>query len=115
MNFKLKNPNGDKESLILFYANLPSGERFVYSTSEKIHPNNWDRLNQKPIKSRSPGDQALRSSVELKLDRYKEYFQSVKYDLFYPKSWSKIKSITEKKRTFKSLQKSRGKVLPYSM
>ena len=81
MNFKLKNPNGDKESLILFYANFPSGVRFVYSTSEKIHPNNWDRLNQKPIKSRSPGDQALRSSVELKLDRYKEYFQSVKYDL----------------------------------
>ena len=81
MNFKLKNPKGDKDSLILFYTNLPSGERFVYSTSEKIHPNNWDRSNQRPIKSRSPIDQSLRSSVELKLNRYKEYFQSVKYDL----------------------------------
>ena len=69
MNFKLKNPNGDKESLILFYANLPSGEHFVYSTSEKIQPINCDRSNQKPIKSRSPVDQALRSSVELKLNR----------------------------------------------
>ena len=81
MNFKLKNPKGDKESLILFYANLPSGKRFVYSTSEKIHPKNWDRSNQRQIKSRSPLDQALRSSVELKLNRYNEYFQSVKYDL----------------------------------
>ena len=114
MNFKLKNPNGDKESLILFYANFPSGLRFVYSTFEKIHPNNWDRLNQKPIKSGSPGDQALRSSVELKLDRYKEYFQSVKYDLL-AQELEQNKINYRKKRTFKSLQKSRGKVLPYSM
>ena len=81
MNFKLKNPKGDKESLILFYANLPTGERFVYSTSEKIHPKNSDRSSQRPIKSRSPIDQALRSSVELKLNRYEEYFQTVKFDL----------------------------------
>ena len=81
MNFKLKNPKGDKESLILFYANLPTGELFVYSTSEKIHPKNSDRSSQRPIKSRSPIDQALRSSVELKLNRYKEYFQTVKFDL----------------------------------
>jgi len=36
MNFKLKTPNSKNESLILFYANLKNGERFVYSTGEKI-------------------------------------------------------------------------------
>ena len=54
MNFKLKNPKGDKDSLILFYTNLPSGERFVYSTSEKIHPKNWDRSNQRPFYKTHP-------------------------------------------------------------
>ena len=70
MNFKPKNPNGVKETLILFYSKLPSGDRLENSTSMKIHPENRDRLNQRPIKSRAPINQALRSSEELKLNRY---------------------------------------------
>ena len=48
MNFKLKTPNSKNESLILFYANLKNGERFVYSTGERIHPHYWDKRNQYP-------------------------------------------------------------------
>ena len=36
MNFKLKNPKSEKESLILFYSTLSNNERFVYSTGEKL-------------------------------------------------------------------------------
>ena len=48
MNFKLKTPHSKNESLILFYANLKNGERFVYSTGERIHPQYWDKRNQYP-------------------------------------------------------------------
>ena len=36
MNFKLKTPNSKTSSLILFYAHLADGKRFVYSTGQKI-------------------------------------------------------------------------------
>ena len=52
MNFKLKTPNSKNESLILFYANLKNGERFVYSIGERIHPQYWDKRNQYPKKSK---------------------------------------------------------------
>ena len=57
MNFKLKTPNSKNESLILFYANLKNGERFVYSTGEKIHQQYWDNRNQYPKKSKAKDEQ----------------------------------------------------------
>ena len=44
--FNLKEPNRDKESLILFSAYFKDeGRKFVYSTGEVIHPNDWDLLH----------------------------------------------------------------------
>ena len=41
--FYLKYPNGDKETLILFSAYFKNeGRKFVYSTGEVIHPDEWD-------------------------------------------------------------------------
>ena len=52
MNFKLKSPHSNNESLIIFYSNLKNGQRFVYSTGERISPKLWDPLNQYPIKTK---------------------------------------------------------------
>ena len=52
MNFKLKSPHSNNESLIIFYANLKNRQRFVYSTGEKISPKLWDPLIQYPIRTK---------------------------------------------------------------
>ena len=52
MNFKLKSPHSNNESLIIFYSNLKNSQRFVYSTGERISPKLWDTLNQYPIKTK---------------------------------------------------------------
>ena len=53
MKLKLKNPNQTKPSLILCYVTLGGGERFVYSTGEKIDPCLWDARVQQPKKDKS--------------------------------------------------------------
>ena len=52
MNMKLKHPNQSKLSLILCYATLQDGERFVYSTGEKIEPRLWDARVQQPKRTK---------------------------------------------------------------
>ena len=76
MNFKLKTPNSKNESLILFYANLKNGERFVYSTGEKIHPQYWDKRNQYPKKSKAKDEQIIYNLISGQLDRYTKLFRS---------------------------------------
>lgn len=51
MNFKLKTPNSKTSSLILFYAHLADGKRFVYSTGQKLPVRLWDRNSQLPRKT----------------------------------------------------------------
>ena len=78
MNFKLKKPNSKNESLILFYANLKNGERFVYSTGEKINPQYWDKRNQYPKKSKAKDEQIIYNLISGQLDRYTKLFRSFK-------------------------------------
>lgn len=74
MNFKLKQPKSEKETLIMFYSNLPNGERFNYSTGEKIHPKLWDSNYQFPVNTRVKTEQVLVNSIKLQLERYKTSF-----------------------------------------
>ena len=76
MNFKLKTPHSKNESLILFYANLKNGERFVYSTGERIHPQFWDKRNQYPKKSKAIEEQITYNLISGQLDRYTKLFRS---------------------------------------
>jgi integrase len=76
MNFKLKTPNSKNESLILFYTNLKNGERFVYSTGERIHPHYWDKRNQYPKKSKAKDEQITYNLISGQLDRYTKLFRT---------------------------------------
>ena len=75
---KLKHPNQSKPSLILCYATLQDGERFVYSTGEKIEPHLWDARVQQPIRTKVQKDQETINSINLQLNRYLEAYQQLK-------------------------------------
>tara|TARA_B100002019_G_scaffold37535_1_gene31401 strand:+ start:941 stop:2176 length:1236 start_codon:yes stop_codon:yes gene_type:complete len=75
MNFKLKSPHSNNESLIIFYTNLKNGQRFVYSTGEKINPKLWDPLNQYPIKTKIRIDLLKCNAVKSQLERYTKAFR----------------------------------------
>jgi integrase len=78
MKMKLKHPNQSKPSLILCYATLQDGERFVYSTGEKIEPHLWDARVQQPIRTKVQKDQETINSINLQLNRYLEAYQQLK-------------------------------------
>jgi hypothetical protein len=47
--FNLKEPNKNRETLILFSAYFRNeGRKFVYSTGERINPEDWDFKNKLP-------------------------------------------------------------------
>ena len=75
MNFKLKSPHTNNESLIIFYSNLKNGQRFVYSTGERISPKLWDPLNQYPIKTKIRIDLLKCNAVKSQLERYIKTFR----------------------------------------
>ena len=78
MKMKLKHPNQSKPSLILCYATLQGGERFVYSTGEKIEPRLWDTRVQQPKRTKVQNDQETINSINLQLNRYLEAYQQLK-------------------------------------
>ena len=78
MKMKLKHPNQSKPSLILCYANLQDGERFVYSTGEKIEPRLWDARVQQPKRTKVQKDQETINSINLQLNRYLDAYQQLK-------------------------------------
>ena len=77
MKLKLKHPNQSKPSLILCYATLQDGERFVYSTGEKIEPRLWDARVQQPKRTKVQKDQETINSINLQLNRYLEVYQQL--------------------------------------
>ncbi|MEJ6544844.1 MAG: hypothetical protein QNL89_00580, partial [Flavobacteriaceae bacterium] len=81
MNFKLKNPKSEKESLILFYSTLSNNERFVYSTGEKLPTSLWDFSVQRPKKTKSQKDQELINMVSMQLNRYSLLYNKTKSSL----------------------------------
>ncbi|WNM18535.1 tyrosine-type recombinase/integrase [Flavobacterium capsici] len=83
--FNLKEPNKDKESLILFSAYFKmEGRKFVYSTGEMIHPDDWDFENRQPknLNGRTESANRLRG-INRQLERYSNFFSDLiqKYKL----------------------------------
>ena len=74
MNFKLKTPKSKDSSLILSYVTLSNGNRFVYSSGEKIPLRLWDTNSQLPKKTNSQNDQVIVNRVNLKLDRLRSAY-----------------------------------------
>lgn len=74
--FNIKKPNGDKESLILFSAYFKDeGRKFVYSTGEVIHPEDWDFANRQPKNLNGRTEKADKHRViKRQLDRYSNFF-----------------------------------------
>lgn len=74
--FNLKEPNKDKESLILFSAYFKNeGRKFVYSTGESIHSNDWDFENRQPKNLSGRNEKAKKHrGIKRQLDRYSNFF-----------------------------------------
>lgn len=106
MNFKLKSPHTNNESLIIFYSNLKNGQRFVYSTGEKITPKLWDSVNQYPIKTkiRLPllKCNAVKSQLERYIKTFREY-ESIANSLNETITKEKIRIFFD--QTFKNIRK----------
>ncbi len=77
--FNLKEPKKDGDTLILFSAYFKNeGRKFVYSTGELIHPDDWDFENKHPknLNGRTTKAEKLRI-VKRQLDRYSNFFSDV--------------------------------------
>jgi integrase len=73
--FKLKEPNGEKETLILFscYFSIEN-KKFIYSTGEKIHPKKWDTINKFPFLNGKNKTEFV-ESIKMQLNRYSDLMQ----------------------------------------
>ncbi|WP_276391891.1 tyrosine-type recombinase/integrase [Eudoraea chungangensis] len=74
--FNIKEPNKNKESLILFAAYFKGeGRKFVYSTGEVIHPKEWDFENRQPKHLNGRTEKANKHrGIKRQLDRYSYFF-----------------------------------------
>ena len=75
--FYLKKPSDSKLTLIYFscYFKLEN-KKFVYSTGEKILPNNWDKSNNRPF-MKGKNKAVNSNSIQIQLDRYSHKFQQL--------------------------------------
>lgn len=72
--FNLKEPKGDKETLILFSCYFKNeNKKFVFSTGEKILPENWDFENRFPYLNGKKKSKFVQS-IRLQLNRYSDLF-----------------------------------------
>lgn len=74
--FNLKEPKKDGDTLILFSSYFKKeNKKFVYSTGEVIHPENWDFKNIQPkhLNSRTSNAEKFRV-IKRQLDRYSNFF-----------------------------------------
>jgi len=78
-SFKLKYPKGDKETLIYFTSFFKNeGKSFIYSTGERIHPNQWDFKDKQPINLHGRDSEAKnRKSIKNVLSKYSNKFIEV--------------------------------------
>lgn len=77
--FNLKEPKKDRDTLILFSAYFKNeGRKFVYSTGEFIHPNEWDFENRIPNNTSGRTEQANRHrAMQRQLNRYSNFFSDL--------------------------------------
>lgn len=72
--FNLKEPNSVKETLILFSCYFKNeNKKFVFSTGEKIMPENWDFENRLPFVNGKKKSK-FAQSIKLQLNRYSDLF-----------------------------------------
>ena len=70
--FKLKEPNSDKDTLILFSCFFKDeNKKFIFSTGEKIHPKNWDAENKFPY-TIGKNKSKFAESIKMQLNRYSD-------------------------------------------
>jgi integrase len=70
--FKLKEPNSAKDTLILFSCFFKDeNKKFIFSTGEKINPNNWDTLNKFPFVN-GKNKSKFAESIKMQLNRYSD-------------------------------------------
>lgn len=77
--FKLKESKSEKQTLIYFRAFFGNEKKnFIYSTGEKINPNEWDFKNRQPndLNGRTTKAENHRTTKK-QLDRYSSYFTEV--------------------------------------
>ena len=74
--FNLKEPNSEKEGLIFFSAFFKNENRkFVYSTGEHIHKDQWDFDNREPNDLTGRSEKAAKHrEIKRQLDRYSNFF-----------------------------------------
>ncbi|MBV6879144.1 tyrosine-type recombinase/integrase [Epilithonimonas ginsengisoli] len=77
--FKLKQPNGTKETLIYFRSFFNNeSKNFIYSTGEKIKPTEWDFEGRQPNDLNGRTKRAeIHRSVKMQLDRYSSFFTEI--------------------------------------
>lgn len=77
--FNLRKPKNLKETLILFSAYFKNeGRKFVYSTGEKIHPNDWDFTNRQPKNLNGRTVYSVKQrAIKRQLDRYSNFFSDL--------------------------------------
>lgn len=77
--FKLKQPNGTKETLIYFRSFFNNeSKNFIYSTGEKIKPIEWDFEGRQPNDLNGRTKRAeIHRSVKMQLDRYSSFFTEI--------------------------------------
>ena len=72
--FKLKEPKGDKKTSILFCCEFKTeNKKFVYSTGETIHPDNWDFNNKFPIRN-GKNKSSFFETLKMQLNRHSDLF-----------------------------------------
>jgi len=110
--FNLKSPKGAGETLIYFSTYFKNeGKKFVYSTGEKISPNEWDFNYRQPNNTSGRTKQAENHrTIKKQLDRYSNFFTETinryknsnqEYDIEtikkeFDKHFKKVKAISNK-------------------
>ncbi|MDR6845943.1 tyrosine-type recombinase/integrase [Flavobacterium granuli] len=93
--FKLKEPNSDKETLILFTCSFKEeNKKFVYSTGETILPKHWDKESKFPFVSGSKKAKTA-ETIKQQLNRYSDLL--IETDSLYKRIDETLTSTTLKK------------------
>lgn len=81
--FNLKDPSGDKETLIFLRARFPEENKYLkYSTGETIHPKLWDNKDKKPLNITGRSMEAVKNrDIASQLARYSDEFYRAVSDL----------------------------------
>lgn len=101
VNFYLKKPNSNKETHI-FLAFTVGEKRFKFYTEMKIHPNQWDKIGQKPKRSfiGAPELKTYMDNLQSEAMRVYNRFQSLNEPFTLDQVRDQLKVEYERKPTF---------------